>query len=236
MRSHCPPAPAWRRRRPRNPGSWCCSWWTGCRSGRSPPTATSWRGRLRALPRARRRLRAGVLRLFLHRHRRRPRHRAERCLPHRSGIIGNEWVDVGSGQPLYCTGPPRPATSATRPAPWTAPAAQPEGGDAGRRAAPRRAAFQGDRHLGQGPGRDPAGGKTGTAYMYMGGTGQFASTTYYMQQHPGWVTAFNAAKPADRFFKPVEAAAAGSGIRALAAGQPALVRPGRRQAADDDGQ
>ena len=27
----------------------------------------------------------------------------------------------------------------------------------------------------------------------MGGTGQFASTTYYMQQHPGWVTAFNAA-------------------------------------------
>ena len=26
--------------------------------------------------------------------------------PHRSGIIGNEWVDVGSGQPMYCTGDP----------------------------------------------------------------------------------------------------------------------------------
>jgi predicted AlkP superfamily pyrophosphatase or phosphodiesterase len=44
-------------------------------------------------------------------------------------------------------------------------------------------------------------GKTGTAYMYMGGSGQFASTTYYMPQHPAWVNAFNDAKPADRYFK-----------------------------------
>jgi hypothetical protein len=44
-------------------------------------------------------------------------------------------------------------------------------------------------------------GKTGTAYMYMASTGQFASTTHYMKEHPAWVNAFHAKKPADRFFK-----------------------------------
>ena len=44
-------------------------------------------------------------------------------------------------------------------------------------------------------------GKTGVAYMYMDSTGQFASTTFYMKQHPAWVTAFHAASPADRHFK-----------------------------------
>jgi predicted AlkP superfamily pyrophosphatase or phosphodiesterase len=37
--------------------------------------------------------------------------------------------------------------------------------------------------------------------MYMGSTGQFASTTYYMKDHPDWVKAFQARKTADRFFK-----------------------------------
>jgi hypothetical protein len=46
----------------------------------------------------------------------------------------------------------------------------------------------------------PAGHK-GTAYMYMTETGRFASSTYYMLEHPQWVTDFNAAKPADAFFK-----------------------------------
>ena len=44
-------------------------------------------------------------------------------------------------------------------------------------------------------------GKTGTAYMYMAQSGQFASSTFYMPKHPAWVDAFNAAKPADRYFK-----------------------------------
>ena len=43
-------------------------------------------------------------------------------------------------------------------------------------------------------------GHLGTAYMYMGETGQFASSTYYMPSHPDWVKAFNAAKPADAYF------------------------------------
>ena len=45
------------------------------------------------------------------------------------------------------------------------------------------------------------GGHKGTAYMYMSETGEFASTTYYMQNHPAWVNTFNAAKPADAFFR-----------------------------------
>jgi hypothetical protein len=37
--------------------------------------------------------------------------------------------------------------------------------------------------------------------MYMSETGQFASSSYYMLEHPQWVKDFNAAKPADAFFK-----------------------------------
>lgn len=37
--------------------------------------------------------------------------------------------------------------------------------------------------------------------MYMSSTGQFASSTYYMPEHPAWVHAFNARRPADRYFK-----------------------------------
>ena len=44
-------------------------------------------------------------------------------------------------------------------------------------------------------------GKTGTAYMYMTQSGGFASSTFYMPQHPAWVEAFNAAKPSDQYFK-----------------------------------
>ena len=44
-------------------------------------------------------------------------------------------------------------------------------------------------------------GKSGTAYMYMAASGEFASSTHYMAQHPAWVNAHNATKPADRYFK-----------------------------------
>ncbi len=43
-------------------------------------------------------------------------------------------------------------------------------------------------------------GKTGTAYMYMDETGNFASSTYYMASHPAWVKTFQDAKPQDRFY------------------------------------
>jgi len=37
--------------------------------------------------------------------------------------------------------------------------------------------------------------------MYMGASGQFASSTHYMAAHPAWVNRYNAARPADRYFK-----------------------------------
>lgn len=43
-------------------------------------------------------------------------------------------------------------------------------------------------------------GKTGTAYMFMSKTGNFASSTYYMQNHPEWVQRYNDAKPQDRYY------------------------------------
>ncbi|HEX8478744.1 MAG TPA: alkaline phosphatase family protein, partial [Telluria sp.] len=43
-------------------------------------------------------------------------------------------------------------------------------------------------------------GKSGTPYMYMDKTGNFASTTFYMQQHPQWVQRYQATRPQDRYY------------------------------------
>jgi predicted AlkP superfamily pyrophosphatase or phosphodiesterase len=121
--------------------------------------------------------------------------------PHRTGIIGNEWLDIATGQPMYCTGDPSASYIGH-------PTGRMDGtsprnlkvetvGDVLRRSDPRSKVIA---ISGKDRGAILPAGKTGTAYMYMGGTGQFASTTYYMQQHPAWVQAFNGAKPADRWF------------------------------------
>lgn len=122
--------------------------------------------------------------------------------PHRSGIIGNEWLDIPTGKSMYCTGDPgasyighkTDAMDGTSPRNLKVETL----GDVLRRAEPRSKVIA---ISGKDRGAILPAGKTGTAYMYMAGTGQFASTTYYMQQHPAWVNAFNAARPADRFFK-----------------------------------
>jgi hypothetical protein len=44
-------------------------------------------------------------------------------------------------------------------------------------------------------------GRTGVAYMFMDASGEFASSTFYMKEHPAWVSAFHAGKPADKYFK-----------------------------------
>jgi predicted AlkP superfamily pyrophosphatase or phosphodiesterase len=44
------------------------------------------------------------------------------------------------------------------------------------------------------------GGHKGTAYMFQAQTGQFSSATYYMKEHPAWVTEFHAKKPANAYF------------------------------------
>ena len=122
--------------------------------------------------------------------------------PHRTGIIGNEWRDSQTGQSEYCTGD----TSAnyidhvTKPFDGTSPKnlKVETVGDVLRRASPQSKVIA---ISGKDRGAILPAGKTGTAYIYMSSTGQFASSTYYMQKHPAWVDAFNAARPADRYFR-----------------------------------
>ncbi len=122
--------------------------------------------------------------------------------PRQHGIIANEWRDALTGAPEYCTGD----TGATYIGHKTQPldGTSPKNlkvqtvGDMLRRADPRAKVIG---ISGKDRGAILPAGQSGTAYMYMSGTGQFASSTYYMAQHPAWVTAFNARKPADQWFK-----------------------------------
>jgi predicted AlkP superfamily pyrophosphatase or phosphodiesterase len=122
--------------------------------------------------------------------------------PHRTGIIGNDWRDVATGETVYCTGD----TSATyignptKPLDGTSPRnlKVETVGDVLRGVDPRSKVIA---LSGKDRGAILPGGHRGTAYMYMAGSGEFASSTYYMQRHPAWVEQWNAAKPADRYFK-----------------------------------
>ena len=122
--------------------------------------------------------------------------------PHRTGIVGNEWRDAQTGAREYCTGDTTATYigHATRPLDGTSPKnlKAETVGDVLRRANPLSKVIA---VSGKDRGAILPAGKTGTAYMYMGSSGQFASSTYYMQEHPAWVNAFNAARPADRYFR-----------------------------------
>jgi predicted AlkP superfamily pyrophosphatase or phosphodiesterase len=122
--------------------------------------------------------------------------------PHRTGIIGNDWRDPITAEPVYCTGDTSAtyighktnALDGTSPKNLKAETV----GDVLRRVDSRSRVIG---ISGKDRGAILPAGKTGTAYMYMGETGQFASTTHYMAAHPAWVNSYNAAKPADRYFK-----------------------------------
>jgi len=122
--------------------------------------------------------------------------------PHRTGIIGNEWRDPATGAPVYNTGDTGAAYIGhkTHPLDGTSPKnlKAETVGDVLRRADGRSKVIA---ISGKDRGAILPAGKTGTAYIYMSTSGQFASSTFYMQQHPAWVAEFNASKPADRFFK-----------------------------------
>lgn len=122
--------------------------------------------------------------------------------PNRTGIIGNEWRDRTTALPVYNTGDEGHTylDNKTGKLAGTSPRnLQVESvGDVLRRADPRAKVIA---ISGKDRGAILPAGKTGMAYMYMGDSGQFASSTYYMQAHPAWVSAFNRAKPADRYFK-----------------------------------
>jgi predicted AlkP superfamily pyrophosphatase or phosphodiesterase len=122
--------------------------------------------------------------------------------PDRTGIIGNDWRDPATGAPVYNTGDTGASYigNPTRPLDGTSPRnlKVETVGDVLRRADPRSKVIS---ISGKDRGAILPAGKTGVAYMYMGDSGNFASTTYYMQQHPAWVTDFNARKPADKYFR-----------------------------------
>ncbi len=122
--------------------------------------------------------------------------------PHRTGIIGNDWRDAQTGAPVYCAsdisaqyiGNPTQPLDGTSPKNLRVETV----GDVLRRADPRSKVIA---VSGKDRGAIMPAGKAGTAYMYMGRNGQFASTTYYMKEHPAWVNAFNAQRFADRYFQ-----------------------------------
>jgi hypothetical protein len=122
--------------------------------------------------------------------------------PHRTGIIGNEWRSMVTGEIEYCAGDAahQYIGHATRKLDGTSPKNL-------------RVETLGDVLRGIDPaskvvaisGKDRGailpGGHKGTAYMYQSSTGHFASSTYYMPQHPRWVDDFNGANPANRYFR-----------------------------------
>ena len=122
--------------------------------------------------------------------------------PYRNGIIANEWIDRNTLQQVYCTGDPAHTYigEATGKLDGTSPANLRVGtlGDEmryGSGGLSKVIAISGkDR------GAILLAGKRGTAYMYMGKSGRFASSTYYMQAHPDWHTRYYAGRPQDQWF------------------------------------
>ena len=122
--------------------------------------------------------------------------------PQRSGIISNEWRDPATGEQVYNTGDaayqyldnPTAPLSGTSPRNLKVETL----GDVLRTRSPESKVIG---ISGKDRGAILPAGHKGTAYMYMTETGRFASSTYYMPSHPQWVTDFNAARPADAFFK-----------------------------------
>ena len=121
--------------------------------------------------------------------------------PHQTGIIGNDWRDPATGEVTYCTGDSTATYigNTTKKLDGTSPRnlKVETVGDVLRRLDPNSKVIA---ISGKDRGAILPAGHRGTAYMYMAQTGQFASTTYYMKEHPAWVTAFNDAKPADAYF------------------------------------
>ncbi len=122
--------------------------------------------------------------------------------PHRTGIIGNEWRDRISAQPVYNTGDEAYTYLDNRTEKFAGTSPRnllvESVGDVLRKTDSRSKVIA---VSGKDRGAILPAGKSGTAYMYMADSGRFASSTYYMRAHPGWVAAFNDARPADRYFR-----------------------------------
>ena len=120
--------------------------------------------------------------------------------PDRSGIVANQWLDPATGSLDYCYADPGAAYIGhrTRPNEGTSPRnllAEAVGDVLKRMDERSKVIAISDKDRGAiGP-----AGRRGTAYVFREETGQFASTTYYMKDHPKWVADFNAASASQRY-------------------------------------
>ena len=121
--------------------------------------------------------------------------------PYQSGIIANEWVDPGTLAETYCTGDPAHTYigEETKKLDGTSPANLRVStlGDELRYANGGRSKVLAV--SGKDRGAILLAGKTGTAYMYMDKSGRFASSTYYMKEHPRWWESFYSDRPQNRW-------------------------------------
>ncbi|GGY32454.1 alkaline phosphatase family protein [Pseudoduganella albidiflava] len=122
--------------------------------------------------------------------------------PNQHGIVSNYWIDRATGQQIYCTEDRNHhyIGEETAPDDGTSPARLRVDtlGDQLRYATGNRAKVVAV--SGKDRGAILLAGKGGTAYMYMEDSGNFASSTWYMQQHPQWVQRYLAGKPQDRYY------------------------------------
>jgi predicted AlkP superfamily pyrophosphatase or phosphodiesterase len=122
--------------------------------------------------------------------------------PYVHGIIGNNWIDPITRKSVYCTEDTNYTyiNEETQPSDGTSPMRLKVNtlGDELRYATGSRSKVV--TVSGKDRGAILLAGQTGTAYMYMDKTGNFASSTYYMKSHPEWVQKYQAAKPQDRYY------------------------------------
>jgi len=123
--------------------------------------------------------------------------------PYQHGIIGNNWVNPAGGGSMYCTEDQNYkyiGNEKTDPHDGTSPANLRVDtlGDQLRYATGQQSKVV--TVSGKDRGAILLGGKTGTAYMYMEESGNFASSTFYMKEHPQWVQKYQAGKPQERYY------------------------------------
>ncbi len=121
--------------------------------------------------------------------------------PSGHGIVGNDWIDPKTGAFVYNTEDERHHLIGRRPKPHSG-------------VSPRNllGSTIGDELVlsnagksrvfsvsGKDRGAILPGGHAGKAFWYSKSSGQFVTSTYYYDAYPEWVTAWNAAKPADRY-------------------------------------
>nr|WP_315487490.1 alkaline phosphatase family protein [uncultured Undibacterium sp.] len=122
--------------------------------------------------------------------------------PYQHGIIANGWIDTTTLANVYCTEDANHTYlgEETKPGDGTSPANLKVNtvGDELRYATGNQSKVIAI--SGKDRGAILLAGKTGTAYMMMKKTGNFATSTYYMKNYPTWREQYIAGKPQDKYY------------------------------------